>query len=308
MYFCFNEYATAVVGDDGKTYIRNWTWPVGRPMLLPLDDANRRRISGAIPVRNCFRHYTTPLIKEAIDRFDPDGLWFDGEWTDPAESLDSRELAAYFYNRNEGRKEVTVNDRFGAGTRDHHGDYYCSEHNTTQSYHHAWEEVQGISQSFAYNWQDDDERIGTPAYLIHRFIKIVSNNGNLAIIGGPMASGEYPATVAARFKALGAWLRVNGEAIYATRALPPYQEGQVSYTRSKNGEFGYAICKEWPGQQITLTGIRAAGGAAITILGVEKPLLWHQSDTGLTINIPDELQSEAARPCQHAWSLKIPLK
>jgi alpha-L-fucosidase len=306
MYFCLNEYATAVLGDDGQPYVRNWTWPQGQPNLLPLDAANRRRISGSIPVRNCFRHYTTPLIKEAIDRFDPDGLWFDGEWTDPVESLDTRELAAYFYNQAEGRKEVTVNDRYAQGTRDHHGDYYCSEHNTTQSYQHPWEETQGIAQSFAYNWQDDDERLGTPTHLIHRFIKIVSDNGNLVIIGGPAASGRYPETVVARLKALGAWLRVNGEAIYATRVLPPYQEGQVSYTRSKNGRFAYAICKEWPGRQLTLKGVRADMNAEIILLGVEKPLVWRQGDEALVIEIPESLQDEKARPCQHAWAVRIP--
>lgn len=307
LYFCFNEYATAVLDQNGRPCVRNWTWPQGQPAFLPLDEANRRRVSGGIAVENCYRHYTTPLIKEAIDRFDPDGLWFDGEWTDPAEALDSRELAAYFYNKNQGRKEVTVNDRYGAGTRDHHGDYYCSEHNTTQSFLHPWEEVQGISQSFAYNWQDDDERLGTPTSLIHRFIRIVSNNGNLVIIGGPKASGEYPQQVVDRFKALGAWLKVNGEAIYATRVLPPYQEGQVSYTRSKNGKTAYAICKQWPGREITLTGIRAASQASITMLGVSKPLAWKQGPGGLTISIPDELQNATARPCKHAWSLRIPL-
>ena len=307
MYFCLNEYATAAIGKDDKPYVRNWTWPKGTPQLLPLDGANRRRISGSIPVKNCFRHYTTPLIKEAIDRFDPDGLWFDGEWSDPVASLDTRELAAYFYNKAEGRKEVSVNDRFGRGTRDHHGDYYCSEYNTTQSYHHPWEECQGISQSFAYNWQDDDERLGPPASLIHRFIKIVSNNGNLVIIGGPKANGEYPEAVVVRLKALGSWMKVNGEAIYATRILPPYQEGHVSYTRSKNGKFAYAICKEWPGKQLILKGVKATKEATITLLGFKKPLTWRQGQEGLTIEIPDSLQDENERPCQHAWSIKIPM-
>ncbi|MEI7900599.1 MAG: alpha-L-fucosidase [bacterium] len=305
MYFCLNEYATAVFGDDGKPCVRDWTWPVGAPKFLPLDGSNRRRISGAVPVRNCFRQYTTPLIKEAIDRFDPDGLWFDGEWTDPAESLDTRELAAYFYNKAAGRKEVTVNDRLGKGTRDHHGDYYCSEYNTTQSYTHPWEENQGIAQSFAYNWQDDDERLGPPEILIHRFIDIVSRNGNLVIIGGPDASGVYPENVIRRFKALGAWLKVNGEAIYATRILPPYQEGTVCYTRSKDGKFAYAICKKWPGKSLTLKGVRAIEGSRIIMLGAKEPLLWQQDANGLIIAIPDSLQDGKVRPCEHAWAVRI---
>jgi alpha-L-fucosidase len=307
MYFTFNEYATSVIGEDGKPYVRYWHWPAGQIKLLPLDEGTRRRISGSIPVKKCFRHYTTPLIKEAIDRFDPDGLWLDGEWTNPAADLDSRELAAYFYNKAEGRKEVAVNDRFERGSRSRHGDYFCSEYNTTQSYVHPWEECQGISQSFAYNWQDDDARLGPPTELIHRFIKIVSNNGNLVIIGGPKASGEYPENVVVRLKALGAWLKVNGEAIYATRVLPPYQEGTVSYTRSKNGKFGYAICKEWPGRQLVLKGVTSLPQSRITMLGVAKPFVWKQDAEKLAIDIPDELQDPKARPCEHAWAVKIPM-
>lgn len=312
MYFTFNEYATAVIGGDGKPYVRYWHWPGGQLKLLPLDEETRRRISGSIPVENCFRHYMTPLIKEAIDRFDPDGLWLDGEWTNPAKDLDSLDLAAYFYNKAEGRKEVVINDRLGnepngAWSRRRHGDYFCSEYNTTQSDIHPWEECQGISQSFAYNWQDDDARLGPPTELIHRFIKIVSNNGNLVIIGGPKASGEYPENVVLRLKALGAWLKVNGEAIYATRVLPPYQEGTVSYTRSKNGKFGYAICKEWPGKQLVLKEVKTFRDAKITMLGFAKPLVWRQDAEKLTIEIPDELQDSKTRPCEHAWAFKIPM-
>ena len=142
--------------------------------------------------------------------------------------------------------------------------------------------------------------------MIHKFIDIVSRNGNLVIIGGPDASGVYPENVVRRFKALGAWLKVNGEAIYATRILPPYQEGDVCYTRSKDGKFAYAICKQWPGKSLNLNGVRAADGVKITMLGVAEPLAWRQNEQGLTIAIPEALQDEKARPCQHAWAFKIP--
>jgi alpha-L-fucosidase len=307
LYFCYEEYASAVLDENGRPVARFWEWPSGRLALTPLDDANRRRVSGSIPVRNYYDHYITPLVKEMIDRFDPDGLWQDGEWTTPTETLRSRELMAYFYNKAEGRKEVSVNDRYGSGTRDKHGDYFASEYNTTQSYTHPWEENQGISQSFAYNYEDNEESLGPPARLIHRFINIVSRNGNLVIIGGPDASGVYPENVVRRFKALGAWLKVNGEAIYATRVLPPYQEGSVCYTRGKDGKSAYAICTEWPGKSITLKGVRTADNAKIAMLGVAEPLTWQQNDQGLTIIMPESLQDERSRPCQHAWAIRIAL-
>ncbi|MGO8747637.1 MAG: alpha-L-fucosidase [Thermoguttaceae bacterium] len=307
MYFCYEEWATGMLGADSKPCCRLWNWGTYAG-LHPLTLENRRRISGNIPVKNYYDQYMTPLVKEMIDRFDPDGLWQDGEWATPVETLRSRELAAYFYNKAEGRKEVTVNDRYAQGTRDHHGDYFASEYNSTQSYVHPWEENQGVSQSFAYNYEDNEESLGPPARLIHRFITIVSKNGNLVIIGGPDSSGVYPGSVVRRFKALGAWLKVNGEAIYATRILPPYQEGDVCYTRSKDGKFAYAICKQWPGRNLTLKGVRADNDAKITMLGVAEPLAWHQNEQGLTIAIPEALQDEKARPCQHAWAIKIPMQ
>ena len=304
MYFCYEEWATAMISDDGKPNFRRWDW--GRYKgVFPITAETQRRVSGNIPVKNYYEQYMLPLVKEMIDRFDPDGLWGDGEWETPSETLRSRELMAYFYNKAEGRKQVTINDRIGKGTRNHHGDYFASEYNSTQSYTHPWEENQGISKSFAYNYEDDEESLGPPSQLIHKFIDIVSRNGNLVIIGGPNASGVYPENVIKRFKALGAWLKVNGEAIYVTRALPPYQEGNVCYTRSKDCKFAYAICREWPGRSLTLKGVKAEPNTPITMLGVEKSLKWRQDENGLTIDIPEYLQNEEVRPCNHAWSIKI---
>jgi alpha-L-fucosidase len=296
-----------MLGADDKPCCRLWNWG-SYAGLHPLTFENRRRVSGNIPVKNYYDQYMTPLVKEMIDRFDPDGLWMDGEWATPTEILHSRELAAYFYNQAAGRKAVYVNDRYGSGTRDRHGDVFCSEYHTSQSYTHAWEECQGISQSFAYNYEDNEESLGPPARLIRMFIDIVSRNGNLAIIGGPDASGVYPENVVRRLKALGAWLKVNGEAIYATRVLPPYREGSIRYTRSKDGKFAYAICTQWPGRNLILKGVRADQNAKITMLGVAEPLAWHQNEQGLTMAIPEALEDKKARPCQHAWATRIPMQ
>jgi len=309
MYFTYEEYATALLDENDGLCYRTMQLD-GKIGIHTLTAEGRRRVSGNVPVRNYYDQYMTPLVKEMIDRFDPDGLWMDGDWIVPPETLRSRELVAYLYNKAEGRKEVAVNDRFGIGTGVKHGDYFISEHNyvAAQTLNHAWEECHGISQSFAYNYEDDEERLGPPAELIHRLINVVSHNGNLAIICGPQSSGVYPENVLRRLKALGAWLAVNGEAIYATRALPPYQEGDVCYTRSKDAKTAYAICKKWPGKSLSLQAVRAEEDAKITMLGVDEPLNWKQDEQGLTIFLPEAIQDENARPCRDAWALKIPMQ
>ncbi|MFZ1932177.1 MAG: alpha-L-fucosidase [Thermoguttaceae bacterium] len=309
MYFCYEEYATALLDANDAPCYRIWNLGTFAG-THPLTAESRRRVSGNIPVRNYYDHYMTPLVKEMIDRFDPDGLWMDGDWTTPPETLRSLELTAYFYNRSAGRKEVLVNDRLGLGVRENHGDYRISEYNvaTAQSLSRPWEECQGISQSFAYNYEDNDESLGPPARLIHRLIDVVSHNGNLAIIGGPRASGVYPDNILQRLRALGAWLKVNGEAICATRILPPCQEGNVSYTRSKDAKCAYAICKQWPGTSLTLSAVRAEDDATIRLIGISAPLAWKQDERGLIVQLPAALQDEKERPCQHAWVLKIPMQ
>ena len=225
LYCPLGEYAQAALDADGHILAR--IWPSANARLVPLSDANRRRISGCIPVKDYFNQYMVPLLKEMIDRFDPDMMWLDGEWSDPVEVTHGRETAAYLYNRSLGRKEVCINDRLGIGTRGRYGDFATSESHTFQSFRKYWEEIRSISPSYAYNYEDDEANSLLREALVHMLVNIVSHNGNLLLIVGPDRTGRIPDLQLDRVQALGRWLAVNGEAIYATRILPPYAEGDV---------------------------------------------------------------------------------
>jgi alpha-L-fucosidase len=309
VYDCLGEYANVTLADDGRLLLRDWS---NMKKRIPLGDDNRYRVSGCIPVKNYWTQYMTPLTKEMIDLFDPDILWLDGYWAGSAEVMRSRELAAYLYNRAEGCKEVCVNDRLCRGSRlearadSPHGDFMTSESHTHASLTKYWEEIRSISPSYAFNQNDDEANSLTRAGLVRLLIDTVSNNGNLLLILGPDRTGRIPDLQLDRLQALGRWLKINGEAIYGTRVLPPYAEGTVAYTRSKDGKCAYAICKVWPGKTLKLTAVRAAPDAVVKMLGVEEPLAWKQDEHGLTIALPQKLQDYFYRPCEHAWAIRIP--
>lgn len=101
-----------------------------------------------------------------------------------------------------------------------------------------WESCITLGGGFSYRY---DDQFKSPRYLIHLLIDIVAKGGNLALNIAPGPDGRLPAPGVARLNALGAWLRVNGEGIYATRVTPPYREDEWAFTASKDGSKVYAI-------------------------------------------------------------------
>jgi alpha-L-fucosidase len=126
---------------------------------------------------------------------------------------------------------------------------------------------------------------------------------------GPDVTGRFDPRVIQAIKETGAWLKVNGEAIYATRprASELWKEGDtVRYTRTKDNQTIYAISRGWPGQRLKLKTVEPKQGSEIYMLGWAKPLEWkYNKETGLEISLPAELQDESKWPCKMAWSFKI---
>jgi alpha-L-fucosidase len=110
-------------------------------------------------------------------------------------------------------------------------------------------------------------------------------------------------------RATGQWLRVNGEAIYATRRRggSNWSEGDaIRYARTKDQKFVYAILMQWPGTQVTLKSVRPKNGSKVTLLGSNAVLRWKfDAAQGTTIVFPENLQRASNRPCEYAWTLKM---
>lgn len=308
-YFSVEEWEYPVIGSTGQLQNRLWSGEIKQ-----FDASLEKKCSGKIAVRNFGTDYLVPQATEFIDQYDPDLIWFDGDWNTHVEELHTYDIASYFYNKNEGRKPVAVNDRYGphAGEkwqRSKRGDFYTNEYGDMEKEvkqaRHAWEECRGISQSFGYNWQDTDGNVISSKKFIEQFVDIVSHGGNLLLIVNLDGKGALPNIQETRLRDIGQWLKVNGEGIYATRPYKQPSEGSVSYTQSKDERSVYAIMKEWPGNELHLKGVNPAKGSKIELLGYTNSLEWVNSTEGVTVKLPVQLQTEKNRPCQYAWVLKI---
>ncbi len=178
---------------------------------------------------------------------------------------------------------------------------------------YPWEENRSMSESYGYNWADSLSNYLTADELIEMLVRILAKGGSLNLIVNPDGSGAVSEIQKTLLKELGAWLTVNGEAIYASRTYEVTadntQLGQVVwYTRSKDSKYGYAICFDWlKGGNFVLPGGNPVWDTEVYMLGYDKPLEWIEAPKwGLSVKIPEEmLLDPTKRPSQYAWVIKF---
>jgi alpha-L-fucosidase len=96
-----------------------------------------------------------------------------------------------------------------------------------------------------------------------------------------------------RLLELGKWLKINGEAIYDTRAFIKTKKSEeingetnksIFFTR-KNKEI-YIICLNWPAKEIVLKGVTPVSNLKIALLGTDKLPSVKESGGNLYITAP----------------------
>lgn len=142
---------------------------------------------------------------------------------------------------------------------------------------------------------------------IHLLVDIVAKGGNLLLNVAPGPDGSWQEGAYALLREYGEWLKVNGEAIYATRPLPPYADGRVRLTRGKDGSAYFTVLAAEDGAMPEAEAIGAhcpAAGARVTLLGAGVRLPWSRSPAGgFTVRFPE--RTRRAPPCRHAWVVKV---
>jgi len=108
--------------------------------------------------------------------------------------------------------------------------------------------------------------------ILRMLIEIVSKGGNFLIGFGPTPDGEFPAGALERLKEIGAWMKINGDAIYGTRAIAPYFEAGVRFTQK--GERVYAFLVDESATE--LQSRQPSAGGELRLLGHHSPVAWTQ--------------------------------
>jgi alpha-L-fucosidase len=190
-----------------------------------------------------------------------------------------------------------------------YGDYFTPERfvpGDKENTNMPWMVIYPLAGTFAY--EPDATRYKGARWIITNLVDTVSKGGNFMPAIGPDATGKFHPAAVEQLEQAGAWLDVNGEAIYATRERPGdlWKEGRhVRFTRTKDHGAIYAICMKWPGRRLILESVQPGKGTQIRLLGCAEPLSWKRTKKGIVIALPKALQDESNRPCQYAWVFRV---
>jgi alpha-L-fucosidase len=248
------------------------------------------------PESEAYGKYVDAHYRELIARYQPSVLWNDIDYPKSGHPV---AIEAEYYN---AVPDGVVDDRFGIK----HTDYTSPEYQTLDKISPTkWEECRGLGRSFGYNRAEGEAETIAPDELVYLLVDIVSKNGNLLLDVGPESDGTIPEVQMSRLKALGAWLKQNGEAIYGTR---PWQraEGQtgdgtkVRFTQKDDRIYATLLGKP-PAPKVLLKSVTAKAGSEVHLLGESKPMPWSQVGDDVEVTLP------ASLPGNYAYVLEIPV-
>jgi alpha-L-fucosidase len=236
-------------------------------------------------------------VKEVVDGYQPDLLWFDNRMQILPERYRC-EMASHYYNRASDLERARMPDLF-------------PEPWLTDS------SMSAGSWSFAV-----DMDLYQVNRMVDDLVDIVSKNGCMLLNIAPHPDGTIPEEQKERLRGIGRWLKLNGNAIYGSRPWLIFGEGptvtpvghladqkfdgfgpeDIRFTLQ--GETLHAIALDWPKSGKLLMKELAQRRIRETIkevklLGHDGKLEWTQAFDALEITLPEK------KPCEHAFVFRV---
>jgi len=285
-------------------------------------------INWGTPVGNDFTYVSSAWADdwlargaELVEKYHPDIVYFDW-WIGQASIRPNlTNFAAFYYN-----SSLKYSDHIGVIN---YKDYAMQEHSAVLDLERGqlgdirplyWQTDTSVSnKSWGYI---KDDTFKSPEFVIHQLIDIVSKNGNLLLNIGPRSDGTIPEEVQQVLLDVGAWLNVNGDAIFGTRPWRIYGEGPTKvaagsfhdtdttrYTAedfrfTTKGNVLYAIGLAWPtNAEAVIHSLASTVGSehvrSVSVLGNDAKLQFDQRADGLHVHLPTQA------PAKYAYALRM---
>ena len=292
-YAAFYGPAHPRLGDDGAALAEDWTY-----------------------VSPAYAKDWVARNAEIVQKYHPDLIFFDWWIGQPSVRPYVAEFAAYYYNESSKRGPVGIINSKLVDMQKTSAVLDIERGQLSSILPEAWQTDTSVSnKSWGYI---ENDTFKTPEFIVQQLADVVSKNGNLLLNIGPRSDGTIPQPVQEVLLDVGAWLKVNGNAIYGTRPWTSFGEGPTKVeagsfhdTQTKpytaqdfrfttNRETLYAIEMAWPkeGEAVIHTLSSDVVGArkvnSVSLLGASAELTFTQRADGLHIRVPAEAPGKYA--------------
>lgn len=255
--------------------------------------------------------------KELATLYEPDLYYFDWGMNPPVFESRRKEFGAYYYNlaiesgKGEfGNPNVVLNykgrNTFAPGS----GVLDFERGGNDDIAEHVWQTDDCVYDD--HNWgYVPNTPIKPTNTIVDQLMDIISKNGVLMLSFAPAPNGTFPEEQKTMMRELGAWLKICGEAVYATRPYEVFGEKpageekrystgyvkhegtseDIRFTRSKNNKVLYATVLDWPGEKLLMRSFVNTdldGVKSVRLLGSKAKLKWKKTDAGMEIIMPQK--------------------
>ena len=252
-------------------------------------------------------------VREVIDRYQPDMMWFDGgKFRDEGYESTALQILAHYLNQSRrwGQPVCVLNKLPVSMQYNFHPDFgvinFESGRDRPRRFERAWNDDMRIGDQ-SWGWVEN-QQYASAHTLLSKLIDCTARGGTMMLSLSPKADGTIPAAQQQPLREMGDWLRLNGEAVIGTRPWTTQAEGDDDklleqrgkhtfwvyercsaadrrYTRSKDGSTVYAMTLGIPKDSVRFDALSDdVAIESLSLLESQQPLSWTQDAQGLTID------------------------
>ncbi|WP_286589519.1 alpha-L-fucosidase [Sphingobacterium sp. N143] len=188
------------------------------------------------------RNVSVPQVKELLSNYgDIAVLW----WDTPTNMTD--EAANMLQQQLELQPNIITNDRLKRPN-------FPGDTKTPEQKIPDWSELEGkhwetcMTMNGTWGYRTSDHKWKSAETLIRNLVDIASKGGNYLLNVGPKPDGTFPQESIERLATIGQWMKVNHEAIYATKSSPlqPFDWGRCTMKEHGENTSLYLTVFDWP--------------------------------------------------------------
>ncbi|MDT0675885.1 alpha-L-fucosidase [Autumnicola musiva] len=263
-----------------------------------------------------YQDFTFNQIQELMTGYGGvDVLWLDGGWIRPKSTVND-EVRAWGAPIPEFSQEINMDsiaemarkaqpgliiaDRTVQGPYEN---YQTPERRIPDSkLDNPWESCLPFANNWGYVPNDEFKSVRS---VIHSLVETVAKGGNMLLGVGPTPDGIIPLEVVKKLEEIGAWLDVNGEAIYGTRAMDHYQEENAYFTKKDNQVFAIVLQKEGENLKSAKWTNNVPTGNKLKLVGFDKSLKFKNENGEISVVIPNNLPQHLKNSPALVFSFKM---